>query len=163
MATSVYSLGVAAGIGALFRSVQRGELPEVTRLIYEARENCLELVRKEAEHIGAERVMSTRLDIREIGQGLVEIVAIGTAVRRAPPEMAPHSEQLIPQALILDRASQGRGEDIRTLGAAVAPMAMARGQVANAAQGRLLGIIIALFIFMFMCCAGIIPALLQGQ
>ncbi|MEM9073206.1 MAG: heavy metal-binding domain-containing protein [Myxococcota bacterium] len=45
MATSVYSLGVAAGIGALFQSIQRGELPEVTRMIYEARENCLELVR----------------------------------------------------------------------------------------------------------------------
>ena len=59
MATSVYSLGVAAGIGALFKSIRRGELPEVTKLIYEARENCLDLVRREADAMGASRVMST--------------------------------------------------------------------------------------------------------
>ncbi|MCA9607950.1 MAG: heavy metal-binding domain-containing protein, partial [Myxococcales bacterium] len=101
MATSVYSLGVAAGIGAMFQGLRRTELPEVTQLIYQARENCLELVRREAQQLGAERVMSTRLQIREIGQGLVEIVAIGTAVRRALPGMEPQSQQLIPQALIL--------------------------------------------------------------
>ena len=50
MATSVYSLGVTASIGALFRSISRGELPEVTQLIYQARENALELIR----HVGIE-------------------------------------------------------------------------------------------------------------
>lgn len=160
MATSVYSLGVAAGIGALFKSVQRGELPEVTRLIYEARENCLELVRQEAQRLGAERVMSTRLQIREIGQGLVEIVAIGTAVRRAAAAMAPQSEQLIPQALILDERSTDAADSIRTLGFGTAPMAVAR-RGAGVAGNQALGCIIALFILILSCCAGLIPLLLQ--
>jgi uncharacterized protein YbjQ (UPF0145 family) len=160
MATSVYSLGVAAGIGALFRGLQRGELPEVTRLIYDARENCLDLVRREAQQMGAERVMSTRLNIREVGQGLVEIVAIGTAVRRAPPAMAPQSEQLIPQALILDRASSDREEEVRTLGTAIAPMQIARDGVGSA-QSRLLGLAIVFLFILASCCIGILAQLGQ--
>ncbi len=162
MATSVYSLGVAAGIGALFRSVQRGELPEVTRLIYEARENCLELVRQEAQRIGAERVMSTRLQIREIGQGLVEIVAIGTAVRPAVPAMAPQSEQLIPQALILDDRSTDAADSIRTLGFATAPMSVAR-RGAVSAGNQAVGCFIALLVLILTCCSGLIPLLLSQK
>ena len=161
MATSVYSLGVAAGIGALFKSVQRGELPEVTRLIYEARENCLELIRQEAQQLGAERVMSTRLEIREISQGLVEIVAIGTAVKRAPESMKPHSPQLIPQALILDKASTDAADSVQTLGSRVAPMGVARRGVGTAGN-QALGCIIALFVMILMCCAGLIPALIEA-
>lgn len=83
MATSVCSLGVAAGIGTWFQSMSRGELPELTHLVYEARERCLERLRNEGAALGAERVIGNRLVIRELSRGLVEIVAIGTAVRRA--------------------------------------------------------------------------------
>lgn len=161
MATSVYSLGVAAGIGALFQSMKRGELPEVTKMIYEARENCLELVRADAQRIGAERVMSTRLEIREIAQGMVELVAIGTAVRRATPEMAPQSAQLIPQALILDRASSDVEDSVRGLGFATQPMGIARGGT-RMAGNQALGCLIALFFTLFACCAGLIPLLMQA-
>ncbi len=156
MATSVYSLGVAAGIGATFKGMQRGELPEVTRLIYEARENCLELVRNEAQKIGAERVMSTRLQIREITQGLVEIVAIGTAVRRAPPEMAPQSENLIPQALIPDVVT--RSAEVNTLGAVTNPMGVARGAT-NQTAGCLISFIMVFLILLCGVGAALIPAL----
>lgn len=149
MATSVYSLGVAAGIGALFKSVQRGELPEVTRLIYEARENCLELIRREAEAIGADRVMSTRLTIREIGSGLVELVAVGTAVRKAPPGMEPQSPQLIPQALILDSTARAPGASIDTLVNPVAPMGVARRGAGQA--GGAMAAILVLFFVMLSC------------
>lgn len=98
MATSVYSLGVAAGIGTLFKAMSRGELPEVTELVYRARENCLELVRREAQAIGAERVIGNRLTIRELSPGLIEVIAIGTAVRRLP-DLTPKTDVLIPQAL----------------------------------------------------------------
>lgn len=126
MATSVYSLGVASSVGALLRSVKRGELPEVTKLVYEARENCLELVRKEAIEIGADRVMSTRLEIREIGPGLIELVAIGTAVKKGTAANKPHTDQLIPQALVLDRGGMARAGSIKTLGSGIAPMGVAR-------------------------------------
>jgi uncharacterized protein YbjQ (UPF0145 family) len=157
MATSVYSLGVAAGIGALFQSVKRGELPEVTKMIYEARENCLELVRREADALGAERVMSTRLEIREIGQGLVEIVAIGTAVVPAAPSMQPQTPQLLPQALVADG---DHDDSIETLGFATAPMQMVRGG-AGAAGQQALGCVIALLVMVMTLCCLSAPALLE--
>jgi uncharacterized protein YbjQ (UPF0145 family) len=82
MATSVYSLGVMGGIGASFAALAKGELREVTELIYGARENCLALLRQEAQELGAERVIGNRLQIRELSPGLIEVVAVGTAVRR---------------------------------------------------------------------------------
>ncbi len=104
MATSVYSLGLAAGIGTWFQSFSRGELPELTQLVYQARENCLELIRREAQHIGAERVIGNRLMIRELSAGLIEVIAIGTAVRRLQ-SIAPATEVLIPQALTASKQS----------------------------------------------------------
>lgn len=150
MATSVYSLGVAAGVGALFKSVQRGELPELTRIIYEARENCLELIREEAKAIGAERVMSTRLTIREIGSGLVELVAIGTAVRPAS-HMAPASPTLIPQALILDAGSRDREDSVQMLSAAVAPMGVARGGMRQTGSAAI-GLLVFFVVMLLSCC-----------
>jgi len=163
MATSVYSLGVAAGIGAMFRGIQRGELPEVTKLIYQARENCLGLIRKEAEQLGAERVIGNRLQIREMGSGLVEVIAIGTSVRRAAQGMEPATPALIPQAVIVDKASRSNAGGVTGLSVGGAgPMGRAR-QGATGAGSRLVGVIVALFIFVFMCCAGIIPVLLKNM
>jgi uncharacterized protein YbjQ (UPF0145 family) len=105
MATSVCSLGVAAGIGTLFQSISRGELPELTQLVYEARERCLERLRHEGEMIGAERVMGNRLVIRELSRGLIEIVAIGTAVRRADPSFQPATPSLPVQAVTVGQSS----------------------------------------------------------
>ena len=102
MATSVYSLGLAAGIGTRLRSISKGELPQVTTLVYRARENAIELLRAEATRIGAERVIGNKLRIVELSPGLIEIMAIGTAVRRVEG-MAPASAALIPQAIIVER------------------------------------------------------------
>ena len=56
-------------------------LAELTKLIYHARENCLELVRREASSLGAERVVGNKLTIRELSQGMIELIATGTALR----------------------------------------------------------------------------------
>ncbi len=101
MATSVYSLGLVGGIGAMFSSLARGELSELTQLIYGARENCLALLRKEAEQMGAERVIGNRLQIRELSPGLIEVVAVGTAVRQLDG-IATHSPTLPIQAIVRD-------------------------------------------------------------
>jgi uncharacterized protein YbjQ (UPF0145 family) len=164
MATSVYSLGVAAGIGAMFRALQRGELPEVTQLIYRARENCLELIRREAQQIGAERVIGNRLQIRELGSGMVEVVAVGTAVRRAPESMKPATAQLIPQAVIVDKSGEAQGTSITGLNAAFegGPMNIARGRVAAGAGGRLIGLVLVLGFFALMCLSSVIAALFQA-
>jgi uncharacterized protein YbjQ (UPF0145 family) len=101
MATSVYSLGVVGGIGASFRALAKGELRELTELVYGARENCLSLLRHEAESVGAEQVIGNRLQIRELSPGLIEVVAVGTAVRRMSG-IAPHSASLPIQAIVRD-------------------------------------------------------------
>ena len=102
MSTSVFSLGIAGGIGAWFKSFSKGEIPEVTSLVYHARENCLDLLRREAQSLGAERVVGNKLIIQELSPGLIEVVAIGTALRRVAG-MYPATELLIPQAIIIDK------------------------------------------------------------
>lgn len=99
MATSVHSLGLVAGIGASFAALVNGELNELTRLVYAAREHCLGLLKEEARAIGAERVIGNRLQIRELSPGLIEVVAVGTAVYRLDG-VAPHSHQLPWQAIV---------------------------------------------------------------
>lgn len=135
MATSVYSLGVVGGFGALFQGLTRGELNDVTRLVYEARENCLELVRREARALGAERVIGNKLQIREIGSGLIEVVAVGTAVRRGDARFQPETPQLIAQAVISE--SIARDGTIAGLAPAVAPMAVAQQGVRSAGNQAL--------------------------
>lgn len=104
MATSVYSLGLVGGIGSSFAALAKGELRELTELIYGARENCLSLLRQEAEELGAERVIGNRLQIRELSPGLIEVVGVGTAVRRLDG-IAPHSPTLPFQAIVRDDES----------------------------------------------------------
>jgi uncharacterized protein YbjQ (UPF0145 family) len=101
MATSVYSLGLVGGIGASFAALAKGELRELTELIYGARENCLALLKEEARSLGAERVIGNRLQIRELSPGLIEVVAVGTAVRRQNG-VTPHSPTLPVQAIVRD-------------------------------------------------------------
>lgn len=102
LGTSVYALGIGGGISTFFKSFSRGEVNAVTRLIYEARENCLEHLQADAEAAGADVVVGTKLYIDEIGSSFVEVLAIGTAVKRDP---AAHTltDQLPPQAIIRDR------------------------------------------------------------
>ncbi|MGC8642342.1 MAG: heavy metal-binding domain-containing protein [Isosphaeraceae bacterium] len=102
LGTSVYALGLAGGIAAFLRSFGRGEIDEVTRLVYDARENCLDHIRLEAEDLRADGVIGIKVFIYELGGGLVEVMAIGTAIRKHAG-VSTHSDQLIPQAIIRDR------------------------------------------------------------
>ena len=74
----------------------------VTRLIYEARENCLEHITKEAAELEADGVIGIKVYIYEIGTSFVEVMAIGTAIRRNP-DVHTKTEVLLPQAIIRDR------------------------------------------------------------
>ena len=136
MATSVYSLGVVGGIGTMFASMSRGELPQVTQLIYKARENCLELIRREAQAVGAERVIGNKLIIRELMPGMIEVVAIGTAIRPMA-NMTPATPNLITQAVIVDRDTLQLGNVMPAMPAYGAGMPMRTG------AGSALGCLIA--------------------
>jgi uncharacterized protein YbjQ (UPF0145 family) len=102
LGTSVYSLGFSGGIKAFFSSLSRGEVSSMTRLVYEARENCLEHIHREAESLKIEAVIGVKVFINELGSGLVEVLAIGTGMRKNNA-VATQSDQLLPQAIIRDR------------------------------------------------------------
>lgn len=102
LGTSVYALGLAGGISSMFKALSRGEVDAVTRLVYEARENCLAHIRTEAERLQADGVIGIKLFVYEISRGLVEVMAIGTAIRRNP-NVRTETDHLIPQAIIRDR------------------------------------------------------------
>jgi uncharacterized protein YbjQ (UPF0145 family) len=165
MATSVYSLGLVGGIGAMLRGLSRGEIPEVTELIYQARENALKLLKQDAERLGAERVIGNRLQIRELSPGLIEVVAVGTAVRRASG-MAPHTPQLIPQAVIADEGSRGASNDVHGLSVPNLPYDLVQHAPAQGAQmaaknlaGCLLPLLVIFMTFGLTC----MGALLSGR
>jgi uncharacterized protein YbjQ (UPF0145 family) len=101
MGTAVYSLGVVGGISAALKSFTRGEISDLTTLIYDAREHAIGLIRKEAASLGADDVVGIRTHIQEMGH-LVEFMAVGTAVKRAA-NMTPQSAALPPQAIIRDK------------------------------------------------------------
>jgi uncharacterized protein YbjQ (UPF0145 family) len=101
MGTAVYSLGVAGGIMSWFKSFSRGEISNLTSLIYDAREHAIGLIRDEADDIGADDVVGIKTHIHEMGK-LIEFMAIGTAVKKFPG-VTTKSPSLPPQAIIKDK------------------------------------------------------------
>jgi uncharacterized protein YbjQ (UPF0145 family) len=124
LGTSVYALGLAGGLTSFFQSFARGEVNNVTRMVYDARENCLNHIRLEAEELKADAVIGVKLFINEIGAGLVEVMAIGTAIRKHSG-VATVSDQLIPQAIIRDRDTFF--EESAAVPGAVKPRTLDRG------------------------------------
>ncbi|MEI6553397.1 MAG: heavy metal-binding domain-containing protein [bacterium] len=99
--TSVYSLGLVGGIMSSLKSLTKGEIPELSSLIYEARENALAIINKEAEAIGADEVVGVKTHVYQLGSGLIEFMAIGTAVKKSDV-VKNKSAQLPPQAFTAD-------------------------------------------------------------
>ena len=102
MSTSIYSLGMVGGIFSALKSFAKGEISELTSLVHDAREHCLDRLKREADSIGAEEVVGCKTYIIEIGQGLIEFMAIGTAVKKTGG-MGVQTQGLPPQAIVRDR------------------------------------------------------------
>lgn len=102
LGTSVYSLGLVGGITSALKSFFRGEINELTRMIYAARENAIAIISEEAKAIGADDVVGVKTYVYQLGNGLVEFLAIGTAVKKSS-RIKTESDQLLPQAIIVDK------------------------------------------------------------
>ena len=102
LGVSVYSLGLVGGITSFFKSFVRGEIVELTTLIYEAREEALKYIAEDARRSGADRVVGVKTYVYNLGGGMIEFLAIGTAVKKMPG-VETSSENLIPQAIIRDQ------------------------------------------------------------
>jgi uncharacterized protein YbjQ (UPF0145 family) len=102
MGVSVYSLGFAGGIMAGLKSLAGGEVAGLTEILYEAREKALARIERDAEQCGADEVVGVKTRVYDLGGGLVEFMAIGTAVKKidGAHTRTPH---LIPQAIIQDQ------------------------------------------------------------
>ncbi len=102
LGVSVYSLGFVGGITSAFKSFVRGEINELTTLIYEAREQAIANIATDARNSGADLVVGIKTYVYQLGSGIIEFMAIGTAVKKLPG-ITTHSTTLIPQAIISDR------------------------------------------------------------
>ena len=75
------SMGIARGLTGSLRSLKKGEVPEFTATVEEARHTAVLRLVEHAQAMGANAVVSMRFDSTEMGEGgLAEIVAYGTAV-----------------------------------------------------------------------------------
>jgi uncharacterized protein YbjQ (UPF0145 family) len=102
LGTSVYSLGVVGGIRATLSNLMKGEIKSLTEMIYGAREESLKRVQAQAEEVGADDVLGIKTYIYNLGNGLIEFLAIGTAVKRIPG-ITTRSMLLPAQAIIPDK------------------------------------------------------------
>ena len=118
LGTSVYSLGLVGGIKSAFRNLAKGEIKQLSELIYGARESSLQKVREQAQAIGADDVLGIKTYIYNLGDGVIEFLAIGTAVKRIE-NITPKTENLPTQAIIRDKdtfvntANYSFGEDLQ--------------------------------------------------
>jgi uncharacterized protein YbjQ (UPF0145 family) len=101
LGTAVYSLGVVGGLKAAFKALSRGEISDLTTLVYDAREHAIGLIKQEADAIGADDVVGVKTYIHEIGN-LLEFMAIGTAIKKVPGATT-QTPTLPPQAIIKDK------------------------------------------------------------
>ncbi len=101
---SIYSIGFVGGLASAFKSLARGEINQMTKLIYAARENALEHIAKDASECGADDVVGIKTYVYSLGSGIIEFLAIGTAVKKMPG-VGTLSENLPPQAVMSDKVT----------------------------------------------------------
>lgn len=78
----VYSMGAFRGWLANIKGAFRGEVADVTRLMYDARELAITRMQAEADLLGADGIIGTELKIEYIHGGeWMEVTSIGTAIK----------------------------------------------------------------------------------
>jgi uncharacterized protein YbjQ (UPF0145 family) len=75
----VRSTGFAKGISGGFRSLRAGEVPQFTDVVDQARRTAIERLLEHAASLGGNAVLGIRFDSSDVGDGLAEVVAYGTA------------------------------------------------------------------------------------
>jgi uncharacterized protein YbjQ (UPF0145 family) len=87
---------VIGSLKAMLKGLARGEISDLTSLIYDAREHAMEL-KSEAAEIGADDVLGIKTHIHEF-RGLLELMAIVTAVKKSDA-CRPNADALPVQAI----------------------------------------------------------------
>ena len=84
MGLTVRSRDVGSQMIAGFRSLGGGELPEMTKALYESRQDVMARMVNEAQQRGANAIVAMRFDTSEMGGNWTEVCAYGTAVFAIP-------------------------------------------------------------------------------
>lgn len=75
----VRSTGFARGLTGGLRSLRAGEVPEFTEVVASARNTALERMWQHTLQLGGNAVLGVRFDSSDVGDGLAEVIAYGTA------------------------------------------------------------------------------------
>ena len=146
MGVSVYSLGLASGISSFAKSLAGGEVTTLSELLYEAREKAFERLQAAAQKCNADEVIGVKTRVYDMGGGLVEIMAIGTAVKRVPGLTT--KQQILPaQAIIQDRETfveASRGDSVAALASA------SNARRSQIGPMRIIGFIILIIFYAFI-------------
>jgi uncharacterized protein YbjQ (UPF0145 family) len=87
MGLTVRSRDIVSNFTAGFRAIGGGELPELTRALYESRHQVMERMMAEAAQKGGNAIIGMRFDTSEMGQNWTEVCAYGTAVFVRPTDV----------------------------------------------------------------------------
>ena len=154
LGVSVYSLGFIGGISAALKTLVRGEISELTTLIYEARENALEKVSQQAVECGADDVVGIKTYVSDLGGGIIELMAIGTAVKKVD-DIKPLSSTLLTQAVIKDQQSFFNSVNTST--------GMSLNQPTRSMQNRFWVTILIILYVLGMFLSGVLKNILVGH
>jgi uncharacterized protein YbjQ (UPF0145 family) len=80
----VRSRSIVGSIGAGLQSLFGGNITLYTQLCERARDDAYELMLAHAREMGGNAVIGVRYDATELGAGITEVLAYGTAVRVEP-------------------------------------------------------------------------------
>lgn len=80
----VRSVGLTKSLTGGLRSLRAGEVREFTEVVDQARHTALERLMAHAQQLGGNAVLGVRFDSSDLGNGLAEIVAYGTAASVRP-------------------------------------------------------------------------------
>ena len=75
----VRSVGLTKGLTGGLRALKAGEVPQFTEVVDHARRVAMERLVGHAQQLGGNAVLGVRFDSSDIGNGLAEVVAYGTA------------------------------------------------------------------------------------
>lgn len=84
MGMTVRSANLGSNIAAGLRSFGGGELPELTKVVYESRNEVMSRTWSECVRRGGNAIVGMRFDTGELGKNLTEVCAYGTAVVVTP-------------------------------------------------------------------------------
>ena len=76
----VRSRSIVGNIGATLQTLVGGNITVWTKLCEDTRRDAFEIMIQHATEIGANAVIGARYDTTELGQGVTEVLAYGTAV-----------------------------------------------------------------------------------